>query len=138
MPIQYLSNTSPTMPRVIAISGPIKPTGALRQLPDIPPVPLGAPENCANRQGLAGAGAHASSTYARLIRGYMDVTLSLVCRINMASGIRHELVPVGIMSVLYTTIEQAASTTHSEMATIAVQTSERAKRGMQKKGKSTP
>src|SRR5271168_2767535 len=27
MPIQYLSNTSPTMPRVIAISGPIKPTG---------------------------------------------------------------------------------------------------------------
>src|SRR6202522_2001870 len=28
-----------------------------------------------------------SSTYAGLIRGYMDVTLSLVCRINMA--IRH-------------------------------------------------
>jgi hypothetical protein len=45
-------------------------------LPDIPPVPLGAPENCANRQGLAGAGSHASSTYAGLIRGYMDVTLS--------------------------------------------------------------
>src|SRR5271155_442704 len=76
MPIQYLSNTSPTMPRVIAISGPIKPTGGLRQLPDIPPVPLGAPENCANQQGLAGAGSHASSTYAGLIRGYMDVTLS--------------------------------------------------------------
>src|SRR5271155_2244521 len=54
----------------------IKPTGGLRQLPDIPPVPLGAPEHCANRQGLAGAGSHASSTYARLIRGYMDVTLS--------------------------------------------------------------
>ena len=32
------------MPRVIAISGPIKPTGGLRQLPDIPLVPLGAPE----------------------------------------------------------------------------------------------
>ena len=75
------------MPRVIAISGPIKPTGGLRQLPDIPPVPLGAPEHCANRQGLAGAGSHASSTYAGLIRGYMDVTFSLVCRINMA--IRH-------------------------------------------------
>src|ERR1700678_4128479 len=54
MPIQYLSNTSPTMPRVIAISGHIKPTGGLRQLPDIPLVPLGALENGANRQGLAG------------------------------------------------------------------------------------
>src|SRR5271168_4793493 len=63
---------------------------------------------------------------------------SLYAGLTWSSGIRHELVPVGIMSVLYTTIEQAASTTHSEMATIAVQTSERAKRGMQKKGKSTP
>ena len=43
------------MPRVIAISGHIKPTGGLRQLPDIPLVPLGALENGANRQGLAGA-----------------------------------------------------------------------------------
>src|SRR5271168_1746426 len=59
LPIQYLSNTSPTMPRVIAISGPIKPTGGLRQLPDIPPVPLGAPENGANRQALAGANSQA-------------------------------------------------------------------------------
>src|SRR6202522_1553129 len=110
--------------RVSMVPAPnIKPTGGLRQLPDIPPVPLGAPENCANRQGLAGAGSHGSSTYAGL---------------TWSSGIRHKLVPVGIMSVLYTTIEQAASTTHSEMATIAVQTSERAKRGMQKKGKSTP
>jgi len=42
-------------------------------------------------------------------------------------------------SVLYTAIEQATSTTHSEMATIAVQTSAHAKRGMQKKKrKSTP
>src|ERR1700678_70494 len=74
--------------RVSMVPAPnIKPTGGLRQLPDIPPVPLGAPENCANRQGLAGAGSHASSTYAGLIRGYMDVTFSLVCRINMA--IRH-------------------------------------------------
>ena len=61
MPIQYLSNTSPTMPRVIAISGHIKRTGGLRQLPDIPLVPLGAPENCANRQGLAGAGSPAET-----------------------------------------------------------------------------
>ena len=59
---------------------------------------------------------------------------ALYAGLTWPSGIRHELVPVGIMSVLYTTIEQAASTTHSEMATIAVQTSERAKRGMQKKG----
>src|ERR1700678_4236394 len=33
MPIQYLSNTSPTMPRVIAISGPIKPTGRVWPVP---------------------------------------------------------------------------------------------------------
>src|ERR1700678_2482631 len=47
--------------------------------------------------------------------------------------ILREKIPEG-QAVLYTTIEQAASTTHSEMATIAVQTSERAKCGMQKKG----
>ena len=49
------------MPRVIAISGHIKPTGRLRQLLDIPLVPLGALENCANRQGLAGAGSPAET-----------------------------------------------------------------------------
>src|SRR6202522_422615 len=59
---------------------------------------------------------------------------SLYAALTWSSGIQHKLVPVGIISVLYTTIEQAVSTTHSEMATIAVQTSERAKRGMQKKG----
>src|ERR1700678_3689884 len=75
------------MPGIDGAGSQYRPTGGLRQLPDIPPVSLGAPENCANRQGLAGAGSHASSTYAGLIRGYMDVTLSLVCRINMA--IRH-------------------------------------------------
>src|ERR1700678_4567044 len=54
-----------------------------------------------------------------------------VCRINMVIW-HSESINSGRYNI--STIEQAASTTHSEMATIAVQTSERAKRGMQKKG----
>src|ERR1700678_3193256 len=55
LPLQYL--------QMIAISGHIKPTGGLRQLPDIPLVPLGALENSANRQGLAGAGSPAETEW---------------------------------------------------------------------------
>src|ERR1700678_4174069 len=144
-------NQDATIDAFAVICGPIIPTGRLWLLQDIMPQPAGS-GSCrishrfpsVHRKTVPTDRAWPVPVRMQALHmpdSYEDIWMShsaLYAGLTGPSGIRHELVPVGIMSVLYTTIEQAASTTHSEMATIAVQTSERAKRGMQKKGKSTP